>query len=864
MTSPDKAFEEFVLISKQFASSTQLSESDTRAKLIDRILKAVLGWPEEFLKREEHIPAEGYMDYTLKIRERRHINVEAKKEGVSFTVPGQGKHRYLKLSGPLLSDKNISETIIQARRYCSEEGIRYAVVTNGHAWILFRAVREDIPWREGQAVIFSDFDNIRANFTDFWNLLSYEQILAGSLDAEFGSSLRVNRELHRVIDILYNAELPLQRNRLHIQLHPLITSVFEDIADQDQLDILKSCYVHSKSLTIVAKELGVVITDEIPRFLLAEGTKGIKQGASDSGALGALIDVSVHDTKGYLCLLLGGIGAGKTTFLKRYWRYVGKELLEKHALSFTVDFKNAPLDPKELEDFVWKSVLEQIRKRYSSLDLELRKNLKNIFKAEIHALEQTILKHAKRHTEEYEKLLSPYLEKWQSNTAEFVPKLLAPVKPQRNLKIVLFLDNVDQLSPAYQAQIFLLAQRLTKTISSITVVALREESYYTSSVQRAFTAFTNHKFHIASPLFLAMIRNRIEYSRKLLERASEVTGADGVTPIEDSRDIMDYLKITEDSVLGQSKQIVHFIEALCFGNMRLALQMFTTFLASGATDVHKMLHIFRRDGDYIIAYHEFVKSIMLGDRKYYKESSSPIMNVFDCGIEKNSSHFTAHRILHLLVIYRSHVNTEGKGYFDIGQAAALFEDIFDNREDFTRVLNKLVVRQLIEVNTRSIETATGASHIRITSAGWYYLTRLVQSFVYLDLVLQDTPFNQEYLAQEFRTSVYKVDNLYDPEEDKVARLRVRFTRVERFIRYLEDEEEEDFKRYGLSDFDSFLNYRFTPAIRNSFEAERDRISRRVAENRERFIDDTFAQLSEADATLLESLLDETAGSREPE
>jgi len=105
-------------------------------------------------------------------------------------------------------------------------------------------------------------------------------------------------------------------------------------------------------------------------------------------------------------------------------------------------------------------------------------------------------------------------------------------------------------------------------------------------------------------------------------------------------------------VLEESRVIVHFIEALCFGNMRLALQMFTTFLSSGATDVGKMLWIYRRMVVYHIAYQRICKSIMLGERKYYKESSSPILNLFDCGIERNSSHFTALRILELLREYR--------------------------------------------------------------------------------------------------------------------------------------------------------------------------------------------------------------------
>ena len=91
------------------------------------------------------------------------------------------------------------------------------------------------------------------------------------------------------------------------------------------------------------------------------------------------------------------------------------------------------------------------------------------------------------------------------------------------------------------------------------------------------------------------------------------------------------------------------------------------------------------DGAYYVAFHEFVKSVMLSERRYYKEAHSPIMNLFDCGSEKNSSHFTSLRILFLLLLHRGENTTEGKGYFELAKAAALFEDIFDNREGLCAV-----------------------------------------------------------------------------------------------------------------------------------------------------------------------------------
>ena len=180
--------------------------------------------------------------------------VEAKKEGVTFTFPSPKPPKSLKLSGTLLTDKPIRAAIEQVRGYCDSEGIRYALATNGYAWVLFRAIREDMPWKSGNALVFPSLEYIEANFTQFWNLLSYEAISSGALDTEFGVAHRTTRQLHRVASHLFNADLPLQRNRLNSQLQPLIKAIFEDIADQDQV-ILQRCYVHSESLRIVTSDL---------------------------------------------------------------------------------------------------------------------------------------------------------------------------------------------------------------------------------------------------------------------------------------------------------------------------------------------------------------------------------------------------------------------------------------------------------------------------------------------------------------------------------------------------------------------------------------------------------------------------------
>jgi hypothetical protein len=854
MAQPDDALNALREIIKEFATFVATkgtaSEADTRAKLIDRVLRDVCHWPEAAISREDHVES-GFIDYLLVVRDRPYIAIEAKKEGVAFTFP-ETSSRTLKLSGALLTDKNISAAIIQVRRYCDDAGIRYAVATNGYAWIVFRAIREDLPWREGAARIFPTLESVEKNFTEFWNLLSFNAIQRGALDEEFGVSRAVPRQLLRVVDRLYNSDLPLQRNRLHIQIHPLIQTIFEDIAKQDPVDILQSCYVHASSLRIVANELNTVIVDAIPEFLRQDGAEPVKQGADDAGRFGMAVVDALTSRAGQMYLVLGGIGSGKTTFIKRYQRTVGKDVLDKYGIWFHLDFLEAPLDPMALELFVWQGVLDQVRSRHVNLTLETRRNIKKAFADKIDALAQTAGLF-RLQAGAFDKEISPYLQKWQENSVDYAPRLLRTSKTDRGLHIVLFIDNVDQLAPAYQAQVFVLAERITRIVGSITILSLREESYYAASIQRTLTAYTSRKFHIASPRFRTLITSRINYALKVLENGEgPVDYIFRSGAVVDRRGIADFLRIVENSIFEQNKNIARFIEALCFGNMRLALDMFTTFLTSGATDVDKMLTIYRRQGAYFVAFHEFVKSIMLGDRRYYRDRASAIMNVFDCGSERNASHLTCLRIVRALSAKRGEITREGQGFVEIGQLLTASEDVFDNREDVLRSLNRLVAIQLIEANTKSTESIVGASHVRVTSAGWYYSTFLVKSFAYLDLVLQDTPLNDVNVESQLRKYLLEVDNLSDRDDQKLDRMYVRFARVRMFLDYLKSEENREHKEFDLEHRGGIWAAPFLPVISLQIEKEINWILKRIDENRERYAEDIHIESEGTDVDIEDS------------
>ncbi|MEQ1669503.1 MAG: ATP-binding protein, partial [Hyphomicrobium sp.] len=152
------------------------NESDTRLKVLDRILFEVLEWKHEAVFTEP--PTEsGYIDYLLTVGEKRSaLVVEAKRAGRLKSPSKSEKPTNVSLLGPIT--KPFEPGIRQAKSYASENGVAVAVVTDGESWLFFRASRTDGKKPlDGKGIFFPSMSSVMENFARFYELLSPTAVL---------------------------------------------------------------------------------------------------------------------------------------------------------------------------------------------------------------------------------------------------------------------------------------------------------------------------------------------------------------------------------------------------------------------------------------------------------------------------------------------------------------------------------------------------------------------------------------------------------------------------------------------------------------------------------------------------------------
>jgi len=811
---PDSGLERFKKIYTDFGEFCRVrgetSEEDTRANILDRLLHEVLGWPRECVFREVFANP-GFLDYELSVG-RVALVMEAKRSGKSFAFPYKKTAPLrLKISGSLTTNKDIRSAIEQTQRYCSDKGIRFGVTSNGYSFIIFRAILEGIAWRDTEAIIFRSPKEIEAKFTEFWNLLSYSAVSDDLLGEAFRLTASAGREHHRPVEMILDSDAPYARNPLNVTLRPYVDKFFGDIASQNDVKILEHCYVHSRPVQIIDKSLKLAIRDYLPGFA-PSATQLETSEESQGGQIESCVRTALQqkDTAGMVVLLMGGIGSGKSTFLRRFFKVVIPDLIKPSGpvIDILLDFLGAPDSEEELRKFLWDHLAAILRERNPVL--VQRKALEEMFEKRLSLLKEVYSAEADRLAQK----IPDELHRLASNDEEFSVAALNYSISQGELPVIVF-DNVDQLALRAQIQIFTFAQRLAREKCCMAILVLREESYCAAQMQKHLTAYTIRPYHLSSPNFRKLIGTRIDFASNAAasEQRENLMTAAG----RERQQVIDFFRLLRKSIFEKNKNIVRLVESVSFGNARIALDLLNAFITSGATNMSKILDKFNQYGGYTVPFHEFAKSIILGDYRYYKESRSFIMNVFDVTDKRNASHFTSLRVLRYLS--RGHGAARDKeGFTSLQQLVAAIVDIFDNEQDCLLTINELISlgRQLIELDTRRTDTIEGAASVRITSAGLYYLKYFINSFSYLDLAWNDTPFNDYATAHQLSRHMQSTD------------MTERFRRIESFLEYLDTEESTELEKCGLLDPRKHDFWGpFVPDIKHHYAKEKARISKKI-------------------------------------
>lgn len=813
-----KSFELIVADQSQFDLALQ-TESDTRARLITRILREALDWPDVNISREEHANP-GFMDYVLFLH-RRVIVVEAKRSGDSFNLPlDVSTSAVFTLAGVLRTVKNLRGYIDQVQTYCFNNGIEYACVTNGPQWVIFRAVRTDgIHLGQGRVIIFKSLADILERFADFWGLLSKQSVENNSLTRMFQPSEAAVFQYKRVTDELHLYSEKVTRNRLSADFEPLLREYMGEIATEKSKEKLRDLFVKSRALGEVLSAVEHKMSLSLSNTLAtANRVKYVRKADDVREAVQRKLDSGLSlPARGEVILLLGRVGSGKTTFVNHFLRIDLKDMFEHHFL-LTLDFRLLEKG-QDIRKFFYDTLRTILPRNelYTSLS---SKHLRKIYGAEIKELSDGPLAGLERtNRRRFEERLADFLMERYADSENYFTRTLRYLADRLGVRCVVVFDNVDQLDAAIQQEVFAFAHSFAGNTHAFALLTMWEETYLRSKRGGALATYQTMAFVIPPTSVVDIIERRLEYLLTNLKNGGP--GRLLLSDVSHLADVMEFAHLLRQSVLHNKKRTRFFLESIAMGNLRRAMEVFSEFVISGHTDADKMLSVLHTDPPYDIPLHEFIKSIGLGDQRHYQSNLSAILNLYSISDESRPSHFTKLRLLEYLFFHRTRSSFAfGIGFIPTEAIKGEFAKIGTSEVDIVESLKMLGSYALVENDVYDFKTVSAA--YRITPAGRYYLRFLAGRFSYMDLVLQDTPISDSTTFHTIKKFIANID------------MDERFARVTAFVQYLNSEEDREYPAIMSTSQSIPLRKRLTPSLLQELEEDKTFIRQGIARRRGRF------------------------------
>ncbi len=808
METIDVSKENFKEFKDKFDSwkTIDLSESDTRSKVLDQILINILGWDENDIKREEYSD-NGKYDYKVSTAIFQFI-VEAKRNFKDLILPDTGGNKF-KIK--TLMNKGNTKVIEQIRLYLVDHGLAYGVISNGYQFVVAKFVNNDgTDWKNNDCYIFRNLNEIENDFITFFNLFSKEAVLKNGRIKFFQEIPKGKTVLE--IKNPYNKDEEIVRNELSSILIQIVSEVFESISDLEDNTLLKECYVENKDVKKQNSELDMLFPDNPPNF-----DDKIERLRNTANTRDKIKEKIVNDSVSNPIIIIGSKGAGKTTFIKYFVEITLQEdRRSKKVPVIYLDFKNHTYSQIKNTEAIYKDIIDKVESKYLQYDLTSIETLKKIYNAEIEKNLKGIWNFLKDSKDGLEQKISEFLEIQLNEKINHLKKVSQYLYTYYGVRMCVVLDNADQLDDDSQKEVFLLSQSIKDAIRSLVILSLREGYYFQWKNHSPFDAYPSVVYHVTAPPYGEILKKRIKYVLKNYNfNKIRANYRGNIKVILKDEQIKKFFETLENTFFSEinNDEVLKFLGETSYPNIRSLLEKVRLFLLSGYTKISTYIAMeFDR-----IPIWDFIKTISLESRYYYKSRLSIIFNLF-YPVQGNTNHFTKIRILKYLY-YRLTID-KNENFEDYKTISSLFYKIGYGSEILIKELNELLKYGLIETPNSSSDTINlkidENSKFKVTLSGKYYICNLLYRSIYIDLVAQDTPIYDENALNEI-VSKFPISQRDTGNRDMKNRVEV----IEKFINYLDKQEKIELNNFSQDDELKAIDFSIVELIKNNERFNKD-------------------------------------------
>ena len=730
--------------------SNPLNESATRFRVLDRILIEGLGWKHDNIEVEAAV-TDGFIDYTLCAPDGTALAViEAKRVGRLQVGSASAASSSLALRGTVL--KTILAPIRQALGYAAERGVPIACVTDGRSWLFFQTNRRDGRGPlEGKGLFFPSLPSILNNFPRFHDLLSPSGIAQRLSLAQLNRAegLVASGEEEQAFVSPPDAGRLHERSGLAQDASLLFKQFFSKITNDSDPEMLTECFVETGESQKADLEL-----QKITQKLL----NGIVQlDTQESKALQGEVERALSTFQSDTVLIVGNKGAGKSTYLTRFFGTILPPQLRNSCVLLRVSLEKCPRNERDrLSEWALRQLRDQVEMAVCKGERASFDELRGVFFSEYQRQRDGSLEHLyKSDPTAFRAQFGGYLERYRENEPEGYVKafLDRAVASDHRLPVIIF-DNADNYSPLLQNEIFQLAHAIGESSSVLNIVPITDRTVWRLSKAGALQSYPARSFYLPVPEAKQILRKRIDYVKRRLnddpDMARRYFSQKGFTITLSS---IDKFAQAVERVFVQNDFVSGLIGRLANFDIRRMLEIAERIFLSPEIKIDDVLR-----GSFglspgpaeVLRIH---RALVKGEYDRYSEKDNPfVLNLFWTDRVSPASPLIAFYLLWILRQRLALARSESidSRHWTAGELARFFESTGTSIEQTLVVLQRLRDRVLVEpLDPNTIQVSSG-DRLAITEAGVAHIELCLTSSVYLEQMAMATGLNSRAVFEEIR------------------------------------------------------------------------------------------------------------------
>lgn len=582
-------------------------------------------------------------------------------------------------------------------------------------------------------------------------------------------------------------------------LFPTLTKYFGSASDETPDEVIDRAYVTSDEL---GRYEGVLETYLKDRSYQLAGNQLKPIVTSRHTATGISTEVqrfAVNPTfYSRVQLIVGAVGAGKSTFIHRFYRrLMSSEVRAKTRWAF-LNFNVFP--PQEgLQNWISDRFITSFSD-INDIDVYDFDQMSKIFSRELNQFDRGPYKHLKKvDPNEFERRRASFLDELSRNKTEFAKCIARHFSGEKGFGIVVVFDNVDKRSRDLQLAIFEAAQWFKDLTRALVLVNLRDSTFEAHRDEPPLDAFANAiNFYVQPPRFAQVIRKRLELVLEVLPREvaqqQEYALSTGQRIKYPASRLGTFLMTIYLSLFDQpSLKVASAMEALVAKDVRRALGMFADILVSPHIPTSLITGTMLSGGVNRIPEFQIIRSLMRQRYKFYNGKSNYIRNIMDVNLKHNRpSNLLYADILEFMIRNRKlKIDFAQEGYAAVSTIIKKMSAAGYDEEDVLSAIKVLIEWGLIEPESLIADKISVDDAVRVHAIGFIHMRFFVERSEYLVGVTTDMKFTSRQTAEEIG-SIWAGQGQF-PDLNRSAKIKI----FDRLKTYIEQEYSRRCKRHAF-------------------------------------------------------------------